>query len=59
MGVASSRSAGGLLLTPEGELPTLRLPPGYAEEGTSISIKALQPTASSVRSYLASASGSG
>jgi hypothetical protein len=39
--------------------PTTSLPPGYAVEGASISINALQLTAYSVRSCVASASGRG
>jgi hypothetical protein len=38
--------------------PSLSIPPREAEEGASISIIGLQPTASSVRSCLAPASGS-
>jgi len=38
---------------------TTSIPPGYAEGEASYIINRLQPTASSVRSYLASASGSG
>jgi len=39
--------------------PSPSLPRWYAEEGASISIIALELTASSVRSYLAPASGGG
>ena len=39
-------------------LPKLSIPRRYAEEGASISINALQLTASSLRSFLAPASGS-
>jgi hypothetical protein len=37
-------------------VPNASIPRGYAEEGASISIKGLQPTASSVRSFVAPAS---
>jgi hypothetical protein len=44
---------------PEVVVPSPSSPMWYAEEGASISIKGLEPTASSVRSSLAPASSGG
>jgi hypothetical protein len=51
--------AQGVSSSPVGRLPSASIPRWYAEEGASISIKGLQPTASSVRSSVAPASSGG